>query len=112
MRISLTLRNRRGSLPAAFFAAIAIPWIAYMLPAATVILVRHAERASGMTADALLNAQGEARARRLAEALRDAGVRAIYTTEVRRTQQTAAPLAEWLHLKPIVIAQKDVEGLV
>lgn len=82
------------------------------LSAATIILVRHAERNAGMSPDVLLNAAGEQRAQELAEMLADAKVQRIYVTEVRRTQQTAEPLATRLHLKPMVIAQKDVDGLV
>ena len=80
--------------------------------AATIIVVRHAERNSGMSPDVLLNALGEQRAQQLADMLQDARIRRIYVTEVRRTQQTAAPLAARLHLKPIVIAAKDLDALV
>lgn len=81
-------------------------------PAATIILVRHAERSSAMSADAPLSAAGEERARQLSHLLKDANIRRIYVTEVRRTQQTAEPLAARLHLKPIVIAQKNVNELI
>ncbi len=88
------------------------PWLPSVAPAATVILVRHADRSSAMTADALLSPAGEDRARQLSEVLKDAKIQHIYVTEVRRTQQTAEPIAARLHLKPIVIAQKDVDELV
>ena len=65
-----------------------------------------------MSADALLNPAGEKRAQVLAEVLQDAHIQRIYVTEVRRVQQTAEPLAARLHLKPIVIPVKDVDGLV
>jgi broad specificity phosphatase PhoE len=81
-------------------------------PAATIIVVRHAERNAGMTADVLLNPAGEARARELARVLKDAKIGAIFTTEVRRTQQTAEPTAAQFHLQPVVIAAKDVDALV
>ncbi len=55
------------------------------------VVVRHAQKATGD--DPPLTAEGEAHARALAEALADAGVRAIYATPYRRTQATAAPLA-------------------
>jgi broad specificity phosphatase PhoE len=60
----------------------------------TVILVRHAERTS-MSEDAL-SAAGKARAQRLAELLRHAGIRAIYSTAYKRTRETAQPLAQAL----------------
>jgi broad specificity phosphatase PhoE len=57
-----------------------------------VYVTRHAEKVSP-EGDADLSAQGAARARTLAAILRKAGIRAIFSTPTRRTQQTAAPLA-------------------
>jgi broad specificity phosphatase PhoE len=82
-----------------------------------VIAVRHAERADGgaspttMTgapADPLLSAAGEARARKLATMLAESGITAIVTTEFRRTQDTAKPLAAKLGLTPQIV--KAAEG--
>lgn len=87
-------------------------WLPSALAAATIILVRHAERSAAMSSDAPLSPAGEARARLLAQMLRDSGIRRIYVTEVRRTQQTAEPVAAMLHLTPVVIAQKDTDALV
>jgi broad specificity phosphatase PhoE len=87
-------------------------WLPPVVSAATIILVRHAERISAMSADALLSPSGEERARQLSEVLKDAQVLRIYVTEVRRTQQTAAPIAARLHLTPIVIAKEDIDALV
>lgn len=83
-----------------------------LAPAATIILVRHAERNAGMTPDVLLTPRGEERARQLANILKDANIRAVYTTEVRRTQQTAEPTAQQFHLQPIVIPSKDMDTLI
>jgi broad specificity phosphatase PhoE len=80
--------------------------------AATIILVRHAERNAGMSPDVLLSPPGEERARQLARVLKDANIQAIFTTEVRRTQQTAEPTAQQFHLQLVVIPQKDVDALV
>jgi broad specificity phosphatase PhoE len=79
---------------------------------ATIIVVRHAERNAGMTPDVLLSPQGEERARELAHVLKDANIRAIFATEVRRTQQTAEPTAKEFHLQPAVIPAKDIDALV
>lgn len=74
-------------------------------------LVRHAEKADN-SRDAALSAAGEARAQALAVKLRDAGITAIFTTQFKRTQQTAAPLARALRVKPSVHPADDTAGLV
>jgi broad specificity phosphatase PhoE len=69
----------------------------------TVILVRHAEKASMPAADPPLTSAGEARARALLAAVRDAGVSAIITTQFARTKSTAAPAAAALGISPEVV---------
>ena len=68
-----------------------------------VIVIRHAERAdAGMAAqetDPLLSAAGTARAARMVSVLGDAGIKAIYVTQYRRTQDTAKPLATKLNIR-------------
>jgi broad specificity phosphatase PhoE len=59
-----------------------------------------------------LSPAGNERARQLSRVLKDAKVQRIYVTDVRRTQQTADPIAAELHIKPIVIPQKDTDALV
>jgi broad specificity phosphatase PhoE len=86
--------------------------LAQLASAATIILVRHAERANMMSADSLLSRTGEERARQLANVLKDAKIGRIFVTDVRRTQQTAEPIATRLHLTPLVLAKGDVDGLV
>lgn len=61
--------------------------------AVTVFLVRHAETAPDGTRDPGLSDAGRQRAEALAETLRHDRVRAVYATEYRRTQETAAPIA-------------------
>ena len=89
-----------------------------LLAQSAIFFVRHAERADTITAaapmmatDPDLSEAGQARAASLASLLRDAGIREIYVTEYKRTQQTAAPLANALGLTPIVISAKDTAGL-
>lgn len=67
--------------------------------ATTIILVRHAEKAS-MTGDMPLSEAGSARATELARVLGNSGISAIYTTQYRRTQETVAPLAKALNITP------------
>ena len=61
-----------------------------------IFLVRHAERVDEST-DAL-SSDGERRAERLKDILRDAGVTVVYATELQRTRKTAEPLARALKL--------------
>ena len=77
----------------------------------TVFLVRHAETASAAPASALSPA-GEKRAACLAKMMKEAGVKQIYVTDARPTQQTAAPLAAALKLTPTVIPAKDPNTLI
>ena len=77
----------------------------------TVFLVRHAEKAS-TAANAPLSPEGEKRAECLAATLKDAGIKQIYVTDVTRTQQTAAPLAKALKIKPTILPAKDPNALI
>jgi phosphohistidine phosphatase SixA len=77
----------------------------------TIFLVRHAEKASAAT-DAPLNAEGEKRVECLATTLKDAGIKQIYVTDAVRTQQTAAPLAKALKIKPTILPAKDPNALI
>jgi len=80
----------RQILPAFLFLAA----IAGAAEPPTVFIVRHAERVEVPGAkDPDLSDAGRARAASLAHALKDCGIRHIFATEFRRTQQTAAPLA-------------------
>jgi len=63
------------------------------------ILLRHAERESNGS-DPSLSTAGRARAKVLATMLADTGIDAIFTSEFKRTQETAAPLAARLGLTP------------
>lgn len=77
----------------------------------TILLVRHADKASN-DPDSLLSAAGHERAECLARTLQVAGIAAIYTTEVKRTQQTAEPLAQALHLEPKVVPKANTTELL
>lgn len=62
----------------------------------TVFLVRHAEKADTPGQDPALSEAGRQRAEALARLLQSAGVKGIYTSQFKRTQQTAEPLAKRL----------------
>jgi len=78
----------------------------------TIFIVRHAEKAQNSGDDPDLSEAGRARAESLANLLKDAAISAIYTSDAKRTQQTAAPLAKVLHVEPATIAAKDRAALV
>src|SRR5213078_478315 len=77
-----------------------------------VVIVRHAEKASDGGNDPDLSSAGRARADALARILKNSGITAIFTSEFKRTQETAAPIATSTHLTPTVVAAKDTAGLV
>jgi 2,3-bisphosphoglycerate-dependent phosphoglycerate mutase len=84
-----------------------------------VFLVRHAERAdAGMAAakmagaDPELSDAGKARAAALAALLKDAKISAIFTTEYKRTRDTAQPLAAATGVAAAAIDSKDAAGLI
>ncbi len=77
-----------------------------------VVIVRHAEKAASGGKDPDLSPAGRARAEALARILKDSGITAIFTSEFKRTQETAAPTATSAHVTPTVIAAKDTAGLV
>jgi broad specificity phosphatase PhoE len=68
----------------------------------TIYLVRHADKVSEDT-DASLSDAGRRRAECLASTLADSHIDKIYVSDLQRTGQTAAPLANKLHLKPVVM---------
>ena len=76
----------------------------------TIVLVRHAEKQVGAIDDAPLSPQGEVRASATRADVRRrepfGRVDRIYVTDTRRTQQTAAGLAQRLGLKPVVVDAK------
>jgi broad specificity phosphatase PhoE len=80
-----------------------------------IFLVRHAERAaiSGhVPSDTGLSPVGRKRAEALARVLQDAQIAAVYTTEYKRTRETAAPVAQSLGIQPEVIPGDDLRGLM
>jgi broad specificity phosphatase PhoE len=87
---------------------------AFVRPAAAqevLFVVRHAEKLSDAE-DAPLSSVGEARARRLADLLRDAHLSAIYTSLLKRAIATATPLSTARHLPITRLDGRKIPELV
>ena len=76
-----------------------------------VVIARHAEKANSADNDPTLSHSGRARAEALARMLKDADISAIFTTEFKRTKETAAPAASALGITPTVIPASDITTL-
>ena len=82
-------------------------------PMTTIILVRHAEKnIEPANPDPDLSPAGQARAQELARMFGDAGIRAIYATQYKRTQETVKPLAEKIGVPATTIDAKNTAELV
>ena len=91
------------------FALTALPTLLFAQQGPVVVyVVRHAERAEDGTSDPPISEAGRERASLLGDMLRDAGVTHIHTTDLKRTRQTGAPLAERLNLALEVYDPKDL----
>lgn len=79
-----------------------------------IFIVRHAEKSDAAGGDPKnpdLSEAGRTRAEALAHALRDADITAVFATEFKRTQQTAAPVAHAATLETAVVPAKDTADL-
>ncbi len=77
-----------------------------------VVLVRHAEKITNGGKDPDLSSAGRARADALARILKDSDIMAIFASEFKRTQETAAPTATLIGVTATVVPAKDTAGLV
>ena len=75
-------------------------------------LVRHAEKATAGGNNPELSSVGHERAGALARILKDSGITAIFATEFKRTQETAAPTAKATQITPTIIPAHDIASLV
>jgi broad specificity phosphatase PhoE len=87
--------------------------MAETLPVAptTIVLVRHGERITP-DGDVALSEKGRERAKALAYAIADLNLRAIYTSQMIRTIETAAPAAETARLKSELVPVEKSDVLV
>jgi broad specificity phosphatase PhoE len=79
--------------------------------APVVFVVRHAEKTTGGGNDPELSPAGHKRADALVRILQDSQITAIFVTEFKRTQETAAPTAKEAHITPTIVPSTDVAGL-
>ena len=91
----------------------AIAWSSYHAAGTTVVvLVRSPDKQPGTIADPPISPDGEAQAQRLAQMFGEGGAAgrlgAIYASDDRRAQQTVAPLAERLHVAPVLFSPSDI----
>jgi broad specificity phosphatase PhoE len=113
---SLTRRRRTFLAPLWLLAMVGVFMLAMAFAywnsatTTTIVVVRHAEKQVGAISDAPLSPQGEVRASRLAQMFGDnesfGRVGKVYVTTTRRTQQTAAGLAQRLGLSPTIVDAK------
>ncbi len=76
-----------------------------------IFLVRHAEKATEANESGVpLSEAGAARASRLAEVLKSAGVTAVYVTDTVRARKTAEPLAKAAGLEVRIYPPNDADG--
>lgn len=93
-----------------FLVAITVPQLSIAQQGSrTVYVVRNAETAAA-GADAL-SPTGQKRAQCLAETLKDSGIKQIFVSDVKATQQTAEPLASVLKIKASVVPARDPSTL-
>ena len=76
-----------------------------------VYVVRHAEQVADVE-DPPLSEEGRARARMLREFFRDAGLTAVYATDLRRTSETGATVTEPLGFEATPVHADSLDGLV
>lgn len=79
-------------------------------PAATYYLVRHAEKEL-TGSDPALSPEGYARAAALAERLQDAPLTAVYSTDTRRTRETAADVLTQKNIPLVIYDGRDLGAL-
>jgi broad specificity phosphatase PhoE len=110
-------RRRRIQIVLVYTAiAIGLAWFFESQATTTIIFVRHAEKAVTGSSDPSLSEAGRARAAELARQMADAdviqGIDAIFATQYKRTQETAAPLADALDIPIRTYDAEDTESVL
>jgi broad specificity phosphatase PhoE len=110
-------RRRRIQIVIIYVAiAVGLAWFFESQATTTIIFVRHAEKVVSSDDDPPLSDAGRVRAAELTRQLVDAdvirGIDAIYATQFRRTQETAAPLADALDIPIHTYDADDTESVL
>ena len=110
-------RRRRIQIVIIYVAiALGLAWFFESQATTTIIFVRHAEKVVASDDDPPLSEAGRERAAELTRQLVDAdvirGIDAIYATQFRRTQETAAPLADALDIPIHTYDADDTESVL
>lgn len=111
-------RRRRRAQVIVIYTAIAIclAWFFESQATTTIIFVRHAEQTSHVEADPSLSDAGKRRVAELTRQLADAdvvaGIDAIWTTDLKRSIETAQPLADQLDLPINLYPASDTETVL
>ena len=79
--------------------------------AADIYLVRHAEKQTDTTEDPDLTETGRLRAANLAVLFKSAGIGRVFTTDYKRTRETAAPVARVAGVEMEIYDPKALEAL-
>lgn len=78
----------------------------------TIILIRHAEKEDATSADPELSAEGKQRAERLVRVLRKYKPGAVYSTDFKRTRDTAGPTASRRKLQVQIYDARKLAELI
>ncbi|MGB5164144.1 MAG: phosphoglycerate mutase family protein [Woeseiaceae bacterium] len=110
-------RRRRAQIVIIYTAiAVCLAWFFESQATTTIIFVRHAEKAAAPADDPELSPAGKRRVAELTRQLVDAdvvaGVDAVYATQFKRTQMTAAGVADALNLPINMYDATDTETVL
>jgi 2,3-bisphosphoglycerate-dependent phosphoglycerate mutase len=95
-----------------FLLAFLLTWVVCLgAQDTTVVMLRHAERQSLMDGNSLLSEVGHHRAQALVPLLETFHPSVIFVSDLERTQQTLAPVAAKLGMKPLIRSKGDSEAL-
>jgi len=78
----------------------------------TIVLVRHAEKSAEDPRDPGLSEAGKLRAAALLRMLGETRITHVWTSEFKRTKETAAPVAEKHQLVPVAVSGGDLAALI